>query len=84
MRSDLEFPFSTSSALENISGMQEASRSKETGNSINDSGTKDQLFSQTGSSMPSEDESAVLSDLSFTNGSSDSDFKIVPIKKVNY
>nr|XP_025886369.1 protein LNK1-like isoform X4 [Solanum lycopersicum] len=83
LRSDLEFAFSTSSALENISGMQEASRSKETGNSINDSGTKDQLFSQTGSSMPSEDESAVLSHLSFTNGSSDSDFKIVPIKKIN-
>lgn len=84
LRSDFEFPFSTSSALENISGMQEASRPKETDSSINDSGAKDQPFSQTGSSMPSEDESAVPSHLSFANGSSDSDFKIVPKKKVNY
>ncbi|KAK6790853.1 hypothetical protein RDI58_009934 [Solanum bulbocastanum] len=80
LRSDFQFPFSTSSALENISGMQEASRPKETDSSINDSGAKDQPFSQTGSSMPSEDESAVPSHLSFANGSSDSDFKIV--KKV--
>ncbi|XP_049354219.1 protein LNK1-like isoform X5 [Solanum verrucosum] len=83
LRSDCEFPFSTSSALENISGMQEASRPKETDSSINDSGAKDQPFSQTGSSMPSEDESAVPSHLSFANGSSDSDFKIVPKKKIN-
>ncbi|KAK4720686.1 hypothetical protein R3W88_010919 [Solanum pinnatisectum] len=83
LRSDFQFPFSTSSALENISGMQEASRPKETDSSINDSGAKDQPFSQTGSSMPSEDESAVPSHLSFANGSSDSDFKIVPKKKIN-
>ncbi|XP_027772178.1 protein LNK1-like isoform X5 [Solanum pennellii] len=83
LRSDFEFPFSTSSELENISGMQEASRPKETGSSINDSGTKDQLFCQTVCSMPSEDESAVLSHLSFANGSSDSDFKTVPKKKIN-
>ncbi|TMW96010.1 hypothetical protein EJD97_008065 [Solanum chilense] len=83
LRSDFEFPFSTSSELENISGMQEASWPKETGSSINDSGTKDQLFCQTVCSMPSEDESAVLSHLSFANGSSDSDFKTVPKKKIN-
>ncbi|MCD7466125.1 hypothetical protein HAX54_002531 [Datura stramonium] len=81
LRSDFEFPFPTSSALENISGRQEASRPNETG--IDNSGTKDQPFRHTGSSMPSKDESAVPSHVSFVNGSSDSDFKIVAKKKIN-
>ncbi|XP_060184182.1 protein LNK1-like isoform X4 [Lycium barbarum] len=83
LRSDFEFPCPSSSALENISGSQEASRRKETCSSINDSGTKDDPFSHTGSSMPSEDDSAFLNHLYFLNGSSDSDCKIVPKKKIN-
>ncbi|KAJ8562854.1 hypothetical protein K7X08_031306 [Anisodus acutangulus] len=83
LRSDYEFPCPSSSALENISGSPEAFRPKETGSSINDSGTKDQPFCHTGGSMPSEDESAVLNHLSFLNESSDSDCKIVPEKKSN-
>ncbi|KAK4357765.1 hypothetical protein RND71_023375 [Anisodus tanguticus] len=80
--SDFKFQNLASNALENISGRLEVSRTKETGCSVSDSGTKNQSASS--NLWPSQkDESANPSHPSFVNGSSNSECNLVPQKKKN-
>ncbi|XP_060175878.1 protein LNK1-like isoform X2 [Lycium barbarum] len=80
--SDFKFQNPASNALENISGRLEVSRTKETGSSVSDSGTKNQSASD--NMWPSQkDESAILSHLPFVNGSSNSESNLAPQKKIN-
>nr|XP_009778676.1 PREDICTED: uncharacterized protein LOC104227993 isoform X2 [Nicotiana sylvestris] len=83
LRSDIQCQNSTSSALKK-NGSLEVSRTEEMGSSISDSGIKSQPVSYNGNLWPSQkDELANLSHLSFVNGSSNSDCKLVPLKKNN-
>lgn len=83
LRSDIQCQNSTSSALKK-NGSLEVSRTEEMGSSISDSGIKSQPVSYNGNLWPSQkDELANLSHLSFVNGSSNSDCKLVPLKKVS-
>ncbi|KAJ8529878.1 hypothetical protein K7X08_036713 [Anisodus acutangulus] len=80
--SGFKFPCPASSALESTSASHETSKPKETNISTNNSGTENQSLSYNGSSWSSEkNESVNLSHLSFLNGSSDLEYKLVPDKK---
>ncbi|XP_070037660.1 protein LNK1-like isoform X3 [Nicotiana tomentosiformis] len=83
LRSDIQCQNSTSSALKN-NGSLEVSRTEEMGSSISDSGIKSQPVCYNRNLWPSQkDELANLSHLSFVNGSSNSECKLVPQKKNN-
>lgn len=79
LTSGFKFPCPASSALGSTSASHETSKPKETNIS---SGTENQSLGYNGSSWSSEkNESVNLSDLSFLNGSSNLECKLVPEKK---
>ncbi|XP_060167844.1 protein LNK1 isoform X2 [Lycium barbarum] len=82
LTSGFKFPCPASSALGSTYASHETSKPKETNISTNNSGTENQSLGYNGSSLSSEkNESVNLSHLSFLNGSSDLECKLVPDKK---
>ncbi|XP_059313719.1 protein LNK1-like isoform X3 [Lycium ferocissimum] len=82
LTSGFKFPCPASSALGSTYASHDTSKPKETNISTNNSGTENQSLGYNGSSLSSEkNESVNLSHLSFLNGSSDLECKLVPDKK---
>ncbi|KAM3377565.1 protein LNK1 isoform X1 [Capsicum galapagoense] len=82
LTSGFKFPCPASSALGITSASHETSNPKETNISTDNSGTENQSLGYNGSSWSSEkNESVNLSHLSYLNGSSNLECKLVPDKK---
>ncbi|XP_055816175.1 protein LNK1-like isoform X2 [Solanum dulcamara] len=82
LTSGFKFPCSASSALGSTSASHETSKPKETNISTSNSGIENQLLGYNSSSWSSKkNESVNLSHLSFLNGSSNLECKLVPDKK---